>query len=172
MADSADAFDLSKLHLEAGAGRRLELEVAIDQLELGGESYRPTPSPVPVRIDVSRMTGDGYAVRIRFEVTLAGACMRCLEPAELPVSVEAREVSDPRDVEELDSPYLDHGVLAIGAWAHDALALALPAVLLCRPDCAGLCPVCGVDLNAAGPEHAHPDDPDPRWAKLSELRLD
>ncbi|HEV7804758.1 MAG TPA: YceD family protein [Solirubrobacteraceae bacterium] len=48
----------------------------------------------------------------------------------------------------------------------------MPAQLLCRDDCAGLCPVCGTDLNAAGPEHAHERAPDPRWAKLSELKLD
>ena len=64
------------------------------------------------------------------------------------------------------------GVLDLGGWAHDALALALPALILCRPDCAGLCPVCGVELRDAGPDHAHEADPDPRWAKLSELRFD
>ena len=58
------------------------------------------------------------------------------------------------------------------AWARDALALALPQQLLCREECAGLCPVCGVDLNDAEPGHAHEREPDPRWAKLSELRFD
>ena len=63
-------------------------------------------------------------------------------------------------------------MLDLRAWAHDALALALPAQLLCREDCAGLCPSCGADLNTAGPEHGHEPEPDPRWAKLSELRFD
>ena len=63
-------------------------------------------------------------------------------------------------------------VLDLHAWARDALVLALPAQLLCEEDCLGLCPVCGADLNAAGPEHAHEREPDPRWAKLSELKLD
>jgi len=44
--------------------------------------------------------------------------------------------------------------------------------VLCRDDCAGLCPVCGADLNAAGPDHSHQPQPDPRWAKLSELKFD
>ena len=60
-------------------------------------------------------------------------------------------------------------MLDLHAWARDALALALPVQLVCRADCAGLCPVCGADLNAAGPEHAHERAPDPRWAKLGEL---
>ena len=51
-------------------------------------------------------------------------------------------------------------------------ALVLPGTLLCRPECLGLCPVCGIDMNAAGAEHSHPREPDPRWSKLSELKLD
>jgi uncharacterized protein len=98
--------------------------------------------------------------------------MRCLEPAEPVVEIEAREISQPGGGEDLDSPYVEEGILAIVAWAHDALALTLPGAVLCRPDCAGLCPVCGVDLNVVGPDHSHPAEPDPRWAKLSELRLD
>jgi uncharacterized protein len=167
-----DTFDLSSLKLDSGQGRRLELAVAIEPLELGGQRYSVSQPSVPVRVDLSRTTGGGYALRLRLEVTLAGPCMRCLEPALPAVSVDVREVSQPEQGEELDSPYVSHGVLAVSAWARDALALTLPAVLLCGPDCAGLCPVCGADLNAAGPEHAHPAAPDPRWAKLSELRLD
>jgi hypothetical protein len=41
--------------------------------------------------------------------------------------------------------------LDLARWAHDALALALPIQLLCRPDCKGLCPVCGASLNDADP---------------------
>ena len=167
-----DTFDISSLRLEAGAGRRLELSVAVEPLDLGAESYAIVPEPLPVRVDVSRTTGGGYALTLRFSATVRGPCMRCLEPAEPAVEVEAREISQPGEGEELDSPYLEQGILAIAAWTHDALALGLPATLLCRPDCAGLCPVCGADLNTAGPDHAHPRDPDPRWAKLAELKLD
>jgi uncharacterized protein len=44
--------------------------------------------------------------------------------------------------------------------------------VLCREDCAGLCPICAADLNEAGPEHHHERPADPRWAKLSELELE
>jgi uncharacterized protein len=60
----------------------------------------------------------------------------------------------------------------LAGWARDALALALPTALLCKPECAGLCGVCGCNLNDAGPEHRHEGAPDPRWAKLSEIRFD
>jgi len=167
-----DSFDLGALRLSSGDGRRPELNVAIDRFVLGGETYPVEPALVPVRLDISRTTGDGYALRLRFDATLTGPCTRCLEPAEPTYSVDAREVSQPGETDELDSPYVEGGVLDLRRWSRDAFALVLPAKLLCRPDCAGLCPVCGADLNAAGPEHRHERQPDPRWAKLSELRFD
>jgi uncharacterized protein len=167
-----DTFDLGGLRLSAGEGRRLELAVAIDPFLLGGEQYPVHPRPVPVLLDVSRTTGQGYALRLRFDASLIGPCMRCLEAASPVFEVEAREVSQPGEGEELESPYLERGMLDLHALARDALALALPTTLLCRADCAGLCAVCGIDLNAAGSEHHHEREPDSRWAKLSELRFE
>ena len=99
--------------------------------------------------------------------------MRCLDPAELSQEVDSLEVSQPGSGEELQSPYVteDEDVLDLAAWARDALALAMPVQLTCRPDCAGLCPECGANLNE-DPDHRHEPGPDPRWAKLSELKLD
>jgi len=181
----ADTFDLGGLRLTAGEGRRLDLNVAIEPFSLAGEPYPVEPNPVPVRLDISRTTGDGYALRLRFEASLAGPCMRCLEPAAPRFEVDVREISQPNEArsvrgrgkhedasEDLTSPYVEDGVLDVHAWARDALALSVPANLLCRDDCAGLCPVCGADLNAAGPDHRHERETDPRWAALSELRFD
>ena len=167
-----DSFDLGRLRLSSGEGRRLVLEVALDPLQFGGETYVVMPATTDATLDISRTTHNGYALRLRFDATLGGPCMRCLEAARPAISVDAREIDQPGDVEELTSPYVSDEVLDLRAWARDALALALPVQLLCREDCAGLCPVCGTDLNAAGPEHAHERAPDPRWAKLSELKLD
>ena len=168
---ACDKFDLKTLRLTAGEGRRLDLHVEIEPFVLAGESYPVADSPVPARLDVSRTTGDGYALRLRFEATLRGPCMRCLAAAAPSFPVDAREVYQPGGGEELDSPYVEEGVLDVASWAREALALTLPAKLLCREDCAGLCPVCGADLNAAGPDHAHEREPDPRWAKLSEIEF-
>jgi uncharacterized protein len=167
-----DTFDLGGLRLTSGEGRRLELTVEIGRFELGGESYPVQPDVIPVGLDVSRTTGTGYALRLTFPATVTGPCMRCLSPATPRFAVDAREVSQPGAGEELESPYVKDGVLDLGSWARDALALMLPAQLLCRDDCAGLCPICGADLNLAGDDHAHEREPDPRWAKLAELRFD
>jgi uncharacterized protein len=171
MPAAAHDFDLAALRLSTGEGRRLTLEVPVEPLEMGGERYAADPARVSVTLDVSRMTGHGYALRLRFASSLSGPCMRCLKDAHPLVEVDAREVDQPGAGEELSSPYVDHEVLDVAAWARDALALALPAQVLCRPECAGLCAICAADLNEAGPEHRHERSPDPRWAKLRELRL-
>jgi uncharacterized protein len=97
--------------------------------------------------------------------------MRCLAGATPEIQVDSREVDQPgAESDELDSPYVDGDELDLSGWGRDALALALPAQIVCRDDCAGLCPVCGEDLNAN--PHEHVREPDPRWAKLSELRFE
>ncbi|HEY2719241.1 MAG TPA: hypothetical protein VGI52_06390, partial [Solirubrobacteraceae bacterium] len=104
-------FDLGSLRLSSGEGRRLELSVPIDPLSLGGEPYAAEPAHVPVALDVSRMMGGGYALRLRFAAALAGPCMRCLKPAAPVVEVDAREVDRPGEGEELESPYVTEETL-------------------------------------------------------------
>jgi uncharacterized protein len=172
MAAETHDFDLGGLRLSSGEGRRLDLDVRIGPLTLGSERYTAEPARVPVELDVSRMMGGGYALRLRFTAAVAGPCMRCLTPASPSVEAEAREVDRPGGGEELSSPYVTGETLDLAAWARDAFALAMPVKILCRPDCAGLCPVCAADLNEAGPDHHHEAAPDPRWAKLRELKLE
>ncbi|MDQ6749744.1 MAG: DUF177 domain-containing protein [Actinomycetota bacterium] len=165
-----DSFDLGGLHLASGQGRRLDLEVALDSFVLSGERYGAPP--VAVILDVARMAGRGYSLRLRCRASVQGPCMRCLDTAQPLVAVDAREVEQPGRGEELDSPYVSEAsLLDLRGWVRDALVLALPDQVVCRPECAGLCPVCGASLNA-DPTHAHAPEPDPRWAKLRELRLD
>jgi uncharacterized protein len=176
MPAQAHDFDLAALRLSSGEGRRLELLVPIEPLQLGGESYDVQTDEgtrgVPVVLDVSRMMGGGYALRLRLSATLAGPCMRCLKDARPSFAADAREVDRPGEGEELESPYVHDETLDLAAWARDAFVLAVPTTVLCREDCAGLCPICAADLNDAGPEHRHESTPDPRWAKLRELKLE
>jgi uncharacterized protein len=170
---SAEAhdFDLAGLRLAAGEGRRMNLDVRIAPLVLASERYCAEPALVPVKLEVSRMLGGGYALRLRFRAALSGPCMRCLKDAAPSIEAEAREVDRPGEGEELESPYVRDDVVDLAAWARDAFALGAPIQILCRDDCAGLCAVCAADLNEAGPEHSHEGAPDPRWAKLRELKL-
>jgi uncharacterized protein len=172
MAARAHDFDLAALRLSSGEGRRLALEVPVEPLLLGGETYGADPSTVPVTLEVSRMMGGGYALRLGFAAALSGPCMRCLKDARPTIAVDVHEVDRPGEGEELESPYVQDETLDLAAWARDALALSAPTKVLCRENCAGLCPICAIDLNEAGPEHRHESAPDPRWAKLSELELE
>ena len=164
-------IELARIAPSPGDGKRLELELEPGEVALGGHTYAFSPPVVEARLDVSR-TASGYAMRLAFAGEVAGPCVRCLEPARVRVEVEAREVDQPgTDDEELRSPYVSEGELDLNAWGHDSLVLAMPQRLLCRADCAGLCPVCGESLNDAEPgAHDHPREPDPRWDKLRELQ--
>jgi uncharacterized protein len=172
MGTERGTVDLRTLSLSPGQARSLELELAIDPIRLGGQEYAPAGSAA--RLDVSRTSGSGYALRLRFEARLSGPCVRCLEEAVVEAAIDAREVDQPgTGDEELLSPYVTDGRLGAERWANDAVVLALPAQPLCRPGCAGLCPGCGESLNDADPEeHRHDPGGDPRMAKLRDLKLD
>ena len=164
-------FDLRTLRIRSGDQARERVEIELEPLLLGGQAYEPQPNPVPVELAVTRATS-GTVLELAFDVTLAGPCFRCLQDAELPVELRLREYQAAKpEGEEEQTEYLDDDRVDLSAWAHDAIALALPDKILCRDDCAGLCPVCGKDLNAEPHEHVE-ESADPRWAKLSELKTE
>lgn len=162
--------DLRRLGLRPGEEHRDEHEVALEPLELGGQRYVVVPERIPAELAVTRASG-GAAFRLRFTAQLHGPCYRCLEDAALdqPVDVREYQADDPEGDEELESAYVDGDRLDLAQWARDSVVLALPDKILCRPDCAGLCPVCGKNLNHE--PHGHEgEEIDPRWAGLAELR--
>jgi uncharacterized protein len=167
------SIDLERLALSHGQARALDLEVGLEPIELGGQTYSPAGGGSEARLDVSR-TSTGYALRLRFNSELTGPCVRCLEEAATMLEIDAREVDQPASGDEqLRSPYVSEGELDLDRWANDALVLALPTQPLCRPDCAGLCSVCGESLKDADPEaHRHRQGGDPRMAKLRDLNLE
>jgi uncharacterized protein len=172
MAQRVDTIDIDSLNLRSGGGARFDAIVRAEPVRTGGQEYDVGRGEVEARVDVSRTTS-GFAFRMRFDAPLAGPCMRCLTDAQPVIGVDAREVEQPGEAEEFHSPYFNDGQLELGAWARDALVLALPPKLLCREDCRGLCPVCGANLNEADPdEHRHEAAPDARWQKLSEIKFE
>jgi uncharacterized protein len=164
------SFSLRSVRLRPGEEYRDEIEVELEPFEFGGQRYLPVPDRVPAEFVVSRAS-TGTLFELRFRARLHGPCYRCLGDAvlDLPISAREYQATSPGDAEELGTQYVEDERLDIAAWARDAVALALPEKILCRPDCAGLCPVCGRDLNAE--PHTHEDEAkDPRWAALEELR--
>jgi uncharacterized protein len=164
------SIDLRRLRLRSGEVRQEQVDVELDPFLLGGQRYEGHPATAPVAVQITQASG-ATVFDLRLHARLAGPCMRCLGYAEVEVEAEARELHDPGAPpgDPLRSDYVVEDSLEVGAWARDAIALALPEQILCRPDCAGLCPVCGKDLNVEPHEHVE-DRTDPRWAALESLR--
>ena len=141
--------------------------------DFGGQRYAVEPALIPVRLDVSRTTGNGWALRLRFEVDARGPVHALPRARRARRSRRrARGRTSPGGGEELQLALRRRRRRARprGVGARRARARAAGADHL-RPDCAGLCPRCGANLNEE-PDHAHEAEPDPRWAKLSEIRFD
>ena len=164
------SFNLRQLKLRSGEEYRDEIELELEPLEFGGERYLPVPGKVPAELAITKAT-TGTVLQLSFTARLHGPCYRCLGDAvlELPVSAREYQATNPDGSDELRTPYLVDDSLDLAAWARDAVALALPDKILCRDDCAGLCPTCGKSLNDE--PHTHDEaSADSRWAALESLR--
>src|SRR5919197_1201624 len=164
------SFNLRQVKLRSGQEYRDEIELEQEPFELGGERYLPAPDRVPAELAITRAS-TGTVFELSFTPRLHGPCYRCLDDAVLDVPIAAREykATNPEGSDELRTPYLHDDNLDLAAWSRDAVALALPDKILCRADCAGLCPVCGRNLNRE--PHTHDDErTDSRWAALESLR--
>jgi DUF177 domain-containing protein len=163
-------FNLRTVRLQSGEQFRDVREVELEPLALGGQRYVPIPEKPEAVLTLTRMSS-GLLLELEFSVRLVGPCVRCLSDAGVSLEVKGREyeATSPGGSDELTTPYVTEHTLDLSAWARDAVALALPDKILCRDDCAGLCPVCGRDLNAE--PHTHEEtESDPRWEKLAELK--
>ena len=173
MPQRVDLFDLETLQLRPGDGRASTPSVRVDAAAARRRALPRRGGAVDGPRSTSPARSSGYALRLRFDAPLEGAVHALHGPrAARSIAVDAREVEQPGEDEELHSPYLDGGVLDLADWARDALVLAMPAQIVCSEDCRGLCPECGANLNEVDPEeHRHEAAGDPRWAKLRELKL-
>jgi uncharacterized protein len=163
------SFSLRQVKLRPGEQYRDELEVELSPLDFGGQRYVPVPEQVRAAFEMTR-ANTGTVFTLAFTARLHGPCYRCLGDAVLEVPIRAREyqAESPED-EQMTTPYITGQNLDVSQWAHDAVALALPDKILCRPDCAGLCGECGKNLNDE--PHTHDEEHgDPRWAALEALR--
>jgi uncharacterized protein len=163
-------FNLNNVKLRTGEQFRETVDVQLEPLVLGGQEYAPVPDQVPSVLTITKATS-GSVYTLGYTVHLHGPCFRCLRDSTIELKIHATEYQavDSGGDEELESPYISDDSLDLSAWARDALALELPEKILHSPDCAGLCTVCGKDLN----EEPHTHDElaaDPRWAALDELR--
>lgn len=164
-------FDLRSVLVRSGEQHRAAVEVELGTFTLGGQEYAPRPDPAPAELTITRASS-GTVLELAFAATLEGPCFRCLTDATLELSLQAREYEATKPTSDDErSEYVDDDRVDLSAWARDTLALALPDKILCTPECAGLCAVCGKSLGEEPHEHEQTTG-DPRWAALESLRDD
>ena len=136
-------IDLRRLRLRPGEVRDERVDVELQPFLLGGQRYELHPETVPVDVQITRASG-ATVFDLRLHAHLVGPCMRCLGFAELEVDSRAREFHDSGRAARATtcapttSPTTS---CRVGDWARDVIALAVPEQILCREECAGLCPV-------------------------------
>jgi uncharacterized protein len=169
------AVDVRELLNKPGAHRHVVVRGPLDDLATPVASV-PPDRPVTVDVEIESVV-EGLLVTGTVSATAVVQCVRCLRAFDHELSVEVRELFALEPGQEEDEGYavLPDDRLPLDTMARDALVLGFPAFPLHRPDCAGLCPVCGADRNAAGLGledcgHTGPETIDPRWAGLADLR--
>jgi uncharacterized protein len=156
---------------------RLEGEIPADDAVWAGMDARPD-GPVAVSLRAALTPTGQLVVRGRMEGATLHECRRCLEEVRHPlredvdlVWVVPDELEGPVEGEEIR--VLDPGgsEVDVGEALREELLLRIPRWMLCREDCAGLCPRCGINRNEETCDCSL-EEPDPRWAALRELKLD
>ena len=137
----------------------------------------PIGSPIELDLRLESVL-EGVLVTGTAEVQVGAECARCLEPLQWHQDVEFSELfvypaTDARGaiVEESDEedplPLVQDDLIDLEPTLRDCVVLELPLAPVCREECAGLCPECGIRLDDA-PGHMH-EQTDPRWAALAAL---
>ena len=157
-----------------------EKRYAVEAADLDMYDGLHLAAPIAGEVRLSR-TRNSILARASLSTAIEASCSRCLTPMVAPIVVEIEEEALPSiDIDtgkpidptaEPDALRLDdHHELDLDEPIREAISLAEPIALLCRPDCRGLCPVCGVDLNTVT-DHGHADESlDPRLAALADWR--
>lgn len=156
---------------DPGSSRSVDTTVPAD--ELGVLDDRVTG---PVHIELSAVSSvDGITVDGTASVPWAGVCRRCLAPvagtAVAEISELYQDLADDRVGADDDALPIEGDQIDLAGAVREYVLLELPDDPLCRAECAGLCPVCGVDRNTTTCE-CDTSVRDERWAALDQLRLD
>lgn len=174
------AFVIDTRDLPRRAGSMREVELSIPATDRMGSEVIAIQEGVPIDLELRlEAVSEGVLVSGRAIAAATGECVRCLGPVSEEVEVDLTELfaypgtRSERVVAESDSdeeplPVMDGDTIDLERTLTDAIVPALPFQPLCRPDCAGLCSVCGVRLDDAEPGHSH-ETIDPRWAALGAL---
>jgi len=158
--------DIVALRRHQGHRERLAVRAPLPDLRVSASEV-PAGRDVDLELVLEAVEG-GILVAGEARAPWRGECRRCLGPVEGEVTAEVDELFA-TDFEEGETYPIRGDHIDLEPLAREVLVLGLPLAPLCRPDCAGLCPTCGADLNL-GDCGCPPVDADPRWAALDALR--
>jgi uncharacterized protein len=151
-----------------GASRAIQVEGVLDDVRGPGAEVT-ADRPIAVDLTLERVS-EGMVVRGTVTAPWDAACSRCLAPVGGELAVQVGELYERQPLEGETYLLSEDDVVDLEPLIRDALLLELPAVPVCRPECQGLCPTCGVDHNLTSCECDN-SLPDPRWAALRSLDL-
>ncbi|MEP7048389.1 MAG: DUF177 domain-containing protein [Ilumatobacteraceae bacterium] len=159
-------INAAELMRRPGSERRVTLQPTVAELGIADPRFDPE-AVVEVSLRLESLS-DGIVVDGDLRAPWADSCRRCLAPAEGVVVCDVHElyqhvVTGP-DAFEIVGDQVD-----LARMVRENILLDAPVAPLCRPDCAGLCPTCGIDLNA-GTCDCVSAVADPRWDALAELK--
>ena len=160
-------FDIHEFGHRAGSVKEIVTEVPAPE-GIGSDVIGvPTDSPIALDLTLEGV-GDGVLATGTAGVQLRGECARCLTEIEASAEVDLQELFlfPGVDADDAEASRVESEMIDLEPLLRDAVVLDLPFIPLCDRECAGLCPLCGADLNA-DPDHRHDDEIDPRWAELS-----
>ena len=144
------------------------IEASLDAADLGVIDER-IAGPVGVVLEaVSNV--DGIVVSGDIAIPWTAACRRCLTDVAGTAVVDVEEIYQD-DVIDEDAYAIEGDQIDLAAPIREYVLIELPDGPLCRPDCAGICPVCGADRNEASCD-CDTTVRDERWAALDDLHLD
>lgn len=165
-------FEIRELNRRSG-GLREFVEVIDAPTGLGGDVIGVPPgSPIDLDLRLESVV-EGILVTGVVKAQLEGSCSRCLEPVSEPIETDFQELYcyPGKETDDADAMRIEGDLIDLEPVLRDAVVLELPFTPLCRPDCAGLCPTCGANLNR-DPGHGHAEATDARWAGLAAWQQD
>jgi len=160
-------IDTRELGRRPGSMRKLSRTVQAPA-QLGVEVIG-IPAGADVELDLRlESVVEGVLVTGTATATVAGECVRCLDPLERELTASFQELyhyPESGGADDDEAMRLEGDLINLEPVLRDAVVLALPLAPVCRDDCRGLCPECGVRLDS-DPDHRH-EAVDPRWAALA-----
>jgi len=159
---------VNALELLRRPGTEKSISLEVEAAVVGIDDPRLVPdAPVEIELVCSSLT-DGVVVEGDVQVEFHGECRRCLAPVVGRLLVPLRELYQ-QTLTDPDAFPIENDQIDLQPMVRESILLDLPDTPVCRPDCRGLCPSCGIDLNTASCSCVV-ETLDPRWAALDALR--